>query len=237
MWGNPVSPLGWRSSVFWLFVASVKSQRKRVSAGHFYIFIRSDCVVSETHTLMCPFNLNPEDITGDFKLVCSSEEDMLLHQSTVMIWPTVTLCFLSFHLTPLWKQLFLVAFLILTMLHCIRSECELKQALMCCGTLFLSYVVECYTLWASSLFKERWGAEPQVRGNEVDAREFKVDESKPSLLIILRHHQHGRMSKYYAWARAVNGCHFRSDSACFLSIHRVRVVRPYKPIGRADNIM
>ncbi len=38
-----------------------------------------------THMLMRPFNLNPGDITVDFKLVCSSEEDMLLHQSTVMI--------------------------------------------------------------------------------------------------------------------------------------------------------
>ncbi|KAG7243583.1 hypothetical protein INR49_011140 [Caranx melampygus] len=40
------------------------------------------------------------------------------------------------------------------MLHCIRSECELKQALMCYGTLFLSYAVEHYLLRASSLFDE-----------------------------------------------------------------------------------
>lgn len=132
---------------------------------------------------MCPFNFNPEDVTRDLKLICSSEEDMLLHQSTVMIWPTVFLSFLfCFHLTPLWKQLFLVAFLILTMLHCIRSECELKQALMCCGTLFLSYMVECYMLWAPSLFEEQWGIEPESDWHEVDAHEFKVDN-----LIILRH--------------------------------------------------
>lgn len=60
--------------------------KKRVPVQHFYIFIWYDCAVSKTqHLLMCPFNLNQEDITGDFKLVFSSEEDMLLHQSTVMI--------------------------------------------------------------------------------------------------------------------------------------------------------
>ena len=45
--------------------------------------------------LMCPFDLNPEDVTGDYKLVGSSEEDMLLHQSILTLRPTVSLCLLS----------------------------------------------------------------------------------------------------------------------------------------------
>ena len=60
--------------------------------------------------LMCPFDLNPEDITGDYKLVGSSEEDMLLHQSILTLRPTVSLCLLSGRSAFIWhlfeKRLF-----------------------------------------------------------------------------------------------------------------------------------
>ena len=70
------------------------------------------------------------------------------------------------------------------MLHCIRSECELKQALMCCGTLFLSYMVEYYTLRASWLFEEQWGTEPESAAKWGGCSWVQSGRERPSLLII-----------------------------------------------------
>lgn len=107
--------------------------KERVECNIFtylYAWTAQRLSVSWTNILMCPFNLNPGDITGDFKLVCSSAEDILLQQSIVMIQPYYHFVFFlqqtSFHLTSLSKRLFLVAFLILTMLHCVHGECELR---------------------------------------------------------------------------------------------------------------
>lgn len=125
-------------------------------------------------------HFNPEDFSGDVKLVRSSRKDMLLHQTAVM-W-RVMLCFLfCFHLNPLWKELLLVAFFLLTMLHCICCECELKQALMCSGTLFLSYMAEHYTLWASSPFEEQGGAEPEAHRGRCPR--VQSGHQQPSMLI------------------------------------------------------
>lgn len=202
-------------------MASVKSQRKEVL--HIYrVWLCSlkDSIFTGFRLCWCVHLISTLKMSqGDLKFISSSEE-VLLHQSTVMIWPTVILCFLfCFHLTPLWKQLFSVAFLILTMLCYICSECELKQALMCCGTLFLTYMVECYMLWASPLFEEQWGTEPEASWNGVDAHEFKVDENHPRCWLFYVS-QHGWLSKCYAWAQTGDGSQLRSDSACLLSAHR-----------------
>ena len=128
-----------------------------------------------------------------------------------------SLQWISFHLTPLWKPLFLVTIITLTMLHCVCGECELKQALMCNGTLFLSYKAERYMLRASLMFEERCGTVPDVEWNEMDANEFRVDKKKPSLLIVLRHPNMANLSKLYAWAPAVNGRPVQNRQ-CMLSV-------------------
>lgn len=179
-----------------------------------------------THILMCPFNLNPGNITGDFKLVWRRYAVATVYcHDTTYCRSMFSLQQTSFNLTPLWKRLFLVAFLILTMLHCVGSECELKQA-----------------------FDVRWNTISDLHGRRRDALSLltvwraktksavkwdgcswvQSGQEQPSPLIILR--WHGRTSKYYAWARAVNGRQFRRDSACFPLIHRMLVGRPNKPM-------
>lgn len=114
---------------------------------HFYIFICSDC----SKTSQC---LSDSDSHVDVSIQFEPWGHYRRLQISLLMWRRyavasvycndMTYCHsvfslqqISFHLTPLWKQLslsfffFLVAFLILTMLHCICSECELKQALMC----------------------------------------------------------------------------------------------------------
>lgn len=179
-----------------------------------------------THILMCPFNLNPGDITGDFKLVWRRYAVATVYcHDTTYCHSVFSLQQTSFHLTPLWKRLFLVAFLILTMLHCVLSECELKQAFDVLWNTISDLhgrrwdAVSLLTVWrAKTKTTVKWGGCSWVQSGQ----------EQPSPLIILR--RHGRTSKYYAWARAVNGRQFRRDSACFPLIHRVLVGRPNKPM-------
>lgn len=68
-------------------------------------------------------------------------------------------------MNPLWKEIIFSCNpnTVLT-LHCICSECELKQTLMRRGTALLTN--HCCTLWASSLF--------EAQLNKTDVREFRA---------------------------------------------------------------
>lgn len=93
----------------------------------FFIYMLGLLKDSWPNILMCLFNLNPGDITGDFKFVCSSTEDILLHITTQPYCHFVfSLQQINFHFTSLSENIFLVAFLILRMLHCVCGHYELR---------------------------------------------------------------------------------------------------------------
>lgn len=150
--------------------------RERVSVQHLFFFFfymailstqsQTRCLLGSRWSVLSNWILKTSQEDGK---LAPSFEDLPLPRSSVVLLPPVILCFhlsgSAFIYLLFENSSFSVAFPILTMLHCIRSECELKQALMC-----LSYVVQHYLLRASSLFDEHrtrstvtWGACTRVQ--------------------------------------------------------------------------
>lgn len=157
--------------------------------------------------LMCLFNLNPGDITGDFKFVCSSTEDILLHITTQPYCHFVfSLQQINFHFTSLSENLFLVAFLILRMLHCVCGQYELRLL----------------------AFDVLWNTIPDLHGRRVSlvtnwrssGMRLMLTGSKRMRTTVVDHFEMMKTLCMSLWR----------DSACIPSVHGVLLVTPNSPV-------